>query len=320
MDDAPGLTGTPQPFGVTRPHLPPRRRLLRVPAPALARWRCRGSSGLLLLTLAPHRPRLLPGPGPGPDGPRPGDHRPGPGPPPRAAGAPALSPRQPISGWTGTISCTRSAAASSARPTPTCTRPSRPSVAVLALARALRAHCAGPRPPAQRPGRCWPASSCWPPGGSAALWVFPTLVQRLRVAPNALVVGEPVHRPPHPADAAGVRPGPHRGARLPGPRDPARPPTWPGTPRPSGTSGSGTTRPLLLPPSPSSRRSGPTTGSSTWTTTATSSTGRYRQVMLSARELSYQNLPRDPRDATPTSSGSTSTSSTPTATARWWGR
>ena len=45
------------------------------------------------------------------------------------------------------------------------------------------------------------------------------------------------------------------------------------------------------PPTASSRKSAPTTNLSTWTTTGTPSTASYRQVMLSARELSYRALP-----------------------------
>ena len=242
--------------------------LLRVPAPAVA-----ARAGL-----DPRHPRagprpdgagLLPGARPGADVARSGDHRPRPRPPARLAARFCSSRRRSISGSTATTSCTRRGAPCSARPTPTSTRPCRPSGAgrprrrsarltalVQVFRRSTRPVLAG--------------LVVLAVGWIGGLWAFPTLVQRLRVAPNELVAERPyiahnirLTRRAYALDRIEERDFPAEenltAADL------------AGTTRPSRTSGSGTTRPLL-PPSPSSRRSAPTTGSSTWTTTATSST------------------------------------------------
>ena len=157
------------------------------------------------------------------------------------------------------------------RPTRTCTRRCRrsggwpPSRRSAGSPRSSRSSGAAP-------GRSWPASSCWPPAWIGGLWVFPTLVQRLRVAPNALVAESPYIAHHIRLTRRAYAPRPHRGARLPGPGDPD-------AGRPAHERADAQEHPPVGPraaprsPSPSSRRSGPTTSSSTSTTTATSSTG-----------------------------------------------
>ena len=108
-------------------------------------------------------------------------------------------------------------------------------------------------------------------GWIGGLWVFPTLVQRLRVAPNALVAESPyiahhirLTRQAFALDRIEERDFPARETLTAG--------------RPGPQRADAQERAALGPraaaprPSPSCRRSGPTTGSSTWTTTATSST------------------------------------------------
>ena len=64
---------------------------------------------------------------------------------------------------------------------------------------------------AAAPARSWLASSCWPSGGSGASGVSDPRAAPPRRTERA-GGRKPLHRPPHPAHAAGVRARPNRGA------------------------------------------------------------------------------------------------------------
>ena len=159
------------------------------------------------------------------------------------------------------------AASSSARPTPTSMRAARPRrgwPSSRSCARSRPVHCsscaarlvlAGLVGAGRRVGRAGsaPTRRCSSASGSR---------------PNELVGRAPVHRAQHPAHAAGLRARSDPGEGLPGRREPRRAALVAQRARPSRTSGCGTTGRCSR-PSASSRRSAPTTSSSTWTTTAT---------------------------------------------------
>ena len=163
-----------------------------------------------------------------------------------------------------------------------------------AVAGGARACCARPRACSRCSGRAgaswWPGSWCWWCCGSLGLGVAPALLQTLPGQAQRAGLRAAVHRAQHPDDAAGLRARPGRGEGLRGRGEPEPGRARAQQPAPSRTSGSGTTG-----------RSSTTYGKLQEIRTYYKFldvdvdrymvNGEYRQVMLSARELSYRDLP-----------------------------